>query len=321
MNEFYGDLKSLYDAKLRCVHTDQAPTHKSSQMTELLEKLNVKMSFSSVYTPEQNPYAERSNYSIWSMARTMLLQAKMKKVYWGYAVLYATEILMCLPKKALGWKTPKEVLTGRKPDISRFKVFGCKAWALVPKPHRKKLDPRAKLGVFVGFSQSAPAYLVRVPSTGEIIESPHCLFDESDFGGDSPLNVSTMTDLQESLAPPRSVSLPDVGISVNDLVEETHRRHPKDELRPTHFPTTEVMRSESNRSSIQTQGKRTNRGTKRRRKSQESGTRSELEVPMVPNPRRESEDPTSRSESEVPVVPNPRRESTNPTGRRRTHIY
>ena len=48
MNEFYDDLKSLYDAKLRCVHTDQAPTHKSSQMTELLEKLNVKMSFSSV---------------------------------------------------------------------------------------------------------------------------------------------------------------------------------------------------------------------------------------------------------------------------------
>ena len=126
------------------------------------------------------PY-ERSNYSIWSMARTMLLQAKMQKMYWGYAILYATEILMCLPKKALGWKTPKQVLTGRKPDISRFKVFGCKAWALVPKPHRKKLDPRAKCGIFVGFSQDAPAYLVRIPSTGEVIESPHCIFATSDF--------------------------------------------------------------------------------------------------------------------------------------------
>ena len=103
---------------------------------------------------------------------------------------------------------------------------------------------------------------------------------------------------------------------MNDLLEETQQRYLKDELRSTHFPTTEVTRNESKQSSIQTQGKRTNRGTKRRRKSQESGTRSELEVPMVPNPRRESEVPTSRSESEVPEVPNPRRESTNPISRR-----
>ena len=55
-------------------------------------------------------------------------------------------------------------------------------------------------------------------------------------------------------------SLPDVGISVNNLLEETQQRYLKDELRSTHFPSTEVMRNESKQSSIQTQGKRTNRG-------------------------------------------------------------
>ena len=271
-------------------------------MTELLEKLNVKMTFSSVYTPEQNPYAERSNYSIWSMARTMLLQAKMQKMYWGYAILYATEILMCLPKKALGWKTPKQVLTGRKPDISRFKVFGCKAWALVPKPHRKKLDPRAKCGIFVGFSQDAPAYLVRIPSTGEVIESPHCIFDESDFGGESPLNVSTMKDLEEALAPPKSACLSDVGISMRDLMEETNQRCQRTKPNPTNpgvydavlseqspvdSTSTEAGRGGAGQNPANMQGKRTRRGTKRRRALEEPKSKlfeSEEPAPLHSTP-------------------------------------
>ena len=40
--------------------------------------------------------------------------------------------------------TPYECFYGRKPDVSHFKVFGCKAYMHVPKENRKKWDPKTK---------------------------------------------------------------------------------------------------------------------------------------------------------------------------------
>ena len=108
------------------------------------------------------------------------------KAYWGYAMKYACYVVNCTGKVRLLGKTPFELLHGWAPNTSRFRVFGCRAWVLVPKPQRKKWDARAKEGVFVGFSEDAPAYLVRVPKENKTYESPHVLFDESDFGGAPP---------------------------------------------------------------------------------------------------------------------------------------
>ena len=152
--------------------------------------------YSSTYTPEQNATAERANGSILSCARTLLHAASLPKRYWPYAVLYAADIYNCNGRVRLQGKTPYEMLRGKAPNVSRFRVFGCKAWALVPKAKRKKMDPRAKAGIFVGFSKTCSAYLVLVPSTGEVVESAHVLFDEASFGGEAPLPVTTFHETQ-----------------------------------------------------------------------------------------------------------------------------
>ena len=43
------------------------------------------------------------------------------------------------PDRVLGKSTPKEAFTGKKPDVSHFKVFGSSFYVHVTKDARKKL--------------------------------------------------------------------------------------------------------------------------------------------------------------------------------------
>ena len=42
---------------------------------------------------------------------------------------------------ALGFKTPREIFTGKKLEVSHLKIFGCPVFVHVPKEKRTKLVP------------------------------------------------------------------------------------------------------------------------------------------------------------------------------------
>jgi hypothetical protein len=48
--------------------------------------------------------------------------------------------------------TPKEKFTGKKPDVSHLKVFGCIAYVHVPNQKKSKLDPKVEKCIFIGYS-------------------------------------------------------------------------------------------------------------------------------------------------------------------------
>jgi hypothetical protein len=41
--------------------------------------------------------------------------------------------------------TPEEKFTGKKPDVSHLRAFGCIAYIHVPNEKKSKLDPKAKI--------------------------------------------------------------------------------------------------------------------------------------------------------------------------------
>ena len=55
--------------------------------------------------------------------------------------------------------TPYEAWTGNKPSLAGLHVFGCLAYVHIPKANRKKLDYKARVCVFVGYSMQSTAYL------------------------------------------------------------------------------------------------------------------------------------------------------------------
>ncbi len=62
------------------------------------------------------------------------------------------------PTKALDSKTPQEAWSGRKPDVSHLRIFGCKAFAHVPDKKRTKLESKSMPCVFLGYYEGTKAY-------------------------------------------------------------------------------------------------------------------------------------------------------------------
>ena len=46
-------------------------------------------------------------------------------------------------------KTPEEVFSGKKPEVSHLRIFGYPVYIHIPKEKRTKLDPSGKKGIFV----------------------------------------------------------------------------------------------------------------------------------------------------------------------------
>ena len=58
------------------------------------------------------------------------------------------------PDSTLDSKTLEELLFGKKPDVSHFRVFGIPVYFHVPKKKRRKLDASGNKGMFMGYSET-----------------------------------------------------------------------------------------------------------------------------------------------------------------------
>jgi hypothetical protein len=128
-------------------------------------KNRIKHEFSAPYSPHQNGTAERSWRSIFDMTRCLLLEAKLPKTLWTYAVRASAYIRNRCYNPRTG-KTPYEVFTGTKPNLSNMHVLGTICYAYVQ--DKKKLDPRSEQGVFLGYDGLSPAYLVYFPEKNDV---------------------------------------------------------------------------------------------------------------------------------------------------------
>nr|GEV30509.1 putative RNA-directed DNA polymerase [Tanacetum cinerariifolium] len=72
----------------------------------------------------------------------------------------------------------EEAWSGKKPDVSHFRVFGCIAYALVPDQKRKKLDDKGEKCILLGVSDCSKAFKLYNPNTKKIIISRDVIFDE-----------------------------------------------------------------------------------------------------------------------------------------------
>jgi hypothetical protein len=82
------------------------------------------------------------------MARTMFGEYKTPKWFWLKVVNTACHAINRLYLYRLLKKTSYELLTGNKPNVSYFHVFGSKCYILVKKGRHSKFAPKYEEGVF-----------------------------------------------------------------------------------------------------------------------------------------------------------------------------
>jgi hypothetical protein len=63
-------------------------------------------------------------------------------------------------------KTAYELLTGKKPNVSYFRFFGCKCFILNKKPKSSKFAHKVDEGIFLGYASNTQGYCVLNKTTG-----------------------------------------------------------------------------------------------------------------------------------------------------------
>jgi hypothetical protein len=104
-------------------------------------------------------------------------------------VATAIYIMNRTPTTAVHGMTPEEKFTGKKPDVSHLRVFGCIAYVHVPDEKRSKLDPKAEKCIFIGYSSEQKGYRCFSPFTRKLQVSRDVVFDEM-ASWYSPLKVA-----------------------------------------------------------------------------------------------------------------------------------
>ncbi|EGD82047.1 hypothetical protein PTSG_11914 [Salpingoeca rosetta] len=159
------------------LQTDSDAVFKSQDFTDLCLAFDIKQRFSPPHSQAKNGSAERSFRTLFETARTMLFAADLDKPFWGFAVQHATLLHNIAPRRSLKDKSPFEALTGHAFDVSLLRVFGSPAYVHVEKSStRHKLDPRSRVGVYVGFAEEDQAHVVWMPDTRRVVHTIHARF-------------------------------------------------------------------------------------------------------------------------------------------------
>jgi transposase InsO family protein len=111
--------------------SDNGMEFKNSQIEGFLEEEDINHEFSSPYTPQQNGVVERKNRTLLDMARTMLDEYKTPDWFWVEAINTACYSINRLYLHRILKKTSYELLIGKKPNVSYFRVFGSKCLFLL----------------------------------------------------------------------------------------------------------------------------------------------------------------------------------------------
>jgi len=130
---FKAFVENMTGKKIKILRTDNGTEYESNEFKDFCREAGIKRETTTAYTPEQNGVAERKNRTIVEAARAMLCDQGLPKFLWGEAANTAVYIQNRCPHSALDSKTPEEVFSSKKPDVSHFRIFGCPVYFHVPK--------------------------------------------------------------------------------------------------------------------------------------------------------------------------------------------
>nr|GEX49659.1 retrovirus-related Pol polyprotein from transposon TNT 1-94 [Tanacetum cinerariifolium] len=70
-------------------------------------------------------------------------------------------------------KTPYELMHGKQPDLSFFHVFGALYYPINDSENVSKLQPKAVIGIFIGYAPTKKAFRIYNRRTRRIVETIH----------------------------------------------------------------------------------------------------------------------------------------------------
>ncbi|OIW16772.1 hypothetical protein TanjilG_05506 [Lupinus angustifolius] len=110
-----------------------------------------------------------------------MYQSCLPKCFWNFGAAHAVYLINRQPSQFLKNKCPYEILYNHELNLLNIKVFGCLCFASTLTHNRKKLDPRARKCVFLGFKQGTKGYIMFDYMNKETFLSRNVSFYENIF--------------------------------------------------------------------------------------------------------------------------------------------
>jgi transposase InsO family protein len=178
LKKFLKRAQNEFDGKIKKIRSDNGTKFKNTQVEDYLDEEGIKQEFSPPYT-QQNGMTERKNMTLIEMVGTMLDEYKTSDWFWAKAVNTAYHASNRLYIHKLLKKTPYELLTGNKPNVSYFRVFGSKCYVLQKRSKSFKFAPKFYKGFMLGYDSNSRAYHVFNKNSGCVETTCDAVFDET----------------------------------------------------------------------------------------------------------------------------------------------
>jgi hypothetical protein len=107
-------------------------------------------------------------------------------------------------------KTSYELLTGKKPNVSYYRVFGSKCFILINRGRNSKFAPKVVEGFLLGYDSNTRAYKVFNKSTGLVEVSCDIVFDETNGSQVKQVDLDELDDEDALCVTLRNMSIGDV---------------------------------------------------------------------------------------------------------------
>jgi IS30 family transposase len=151
--EFKALVENQTRKKIKVLRSDNGGEYTSNEFNDFCVREGIKREVTVPYNPQQNGVAERKNKAIVGVARAMLHDQGLPLFLWDEACNTTVYLQNQSPHRVLGDKTPEEALSGKKPEVGHFRIFGCLTYSHVPSEKRTKLDPMAEKGSLLGIAR------------------------------------------------------------------------------------------------------------------------------------------------------------------------
>ncbi|KAJ3698372.1 hypothetical protein LUZ61_002077 [Rhynchospora tenuis] len=191
--EFKQKVENLLSKKIKTVQCDGGTEFKP--LMHLYPAITFQVSCP--YTPEQNGMAERKHRHLVELSLATMYHACIPFKYWDWIFESVNFVINRLPSSHTSPITPFEKLFQQKPDYNFLKTIGCACFPLLRPYTDHKLQPRAELCVFMGYSSLHKGYrCLHIPSD-KVYISRHVTFNEQLF----PFAATSSSDSPEPVMP------------------------------------------------------------------------------------------------------------------------
>jgi transposase InsO family protein len=113
--EFKALIENLSERKIKILRLDNGGEYTSKEFANFCKDAGIKRELTTPYNPQQNGVAERKNITIMEAVRTMIHDQDFPMCLWEEEDKKTVYVQNKLSHSELGFKTPQEMFSGKKP--------------------------------------------------------------------------------------------------------------------------------------------------------------------------------------------------------------